>query len=294
MAEQFNVIIPVAYKDFQFLKKTIRYVAEYIKPQKIFVILDMRLSRYVPKEVANNDRVRLVDENKVVPGVTFLSVRALLSKHGLSVRRTGWFLQQFLKLGFCYSSLCDTSYYLTWDADTLPLRKIHFFAEDGSPIFTKKKEHNQPYFDTLSKLITLFKIADFSYIAEHMMFDKNIVKEMLGEIEKAEIIGGTWFEKIVFATDPSEINSFSEFETYGNYCLNYYPQKYKFQTLNTSRKAGYIAGRFISDKKLHYMAFDLDIASFELCDYPSGIEKYLCYLYYKYLKIKEKIIKIRI
>ena len=38
MEEHFNVIIPVAYKDFQFLKKTIRYVVENIKPQKIFVI----------------------------------------------------------------------------------------------------------------------------------------------------------------------------------------------------------------------------------------------------------------
>lgn len=294
MEEQFNVIIPVAYKDFQFLKKTIRYVVENIKPQKIFVILDMRLSRYVPKEVANNDRVRLVDENKVVPGVTFLSVKALLSNHGLSVRRTGWFLQQFLKLGFCYSSLCDTNYYLTWDADTLPLRDIHFFAEDGSPIFTKKKEHNQPYFDTLSKLLTLPKIATFSYIAEHMIFDKGIVKEMLGEIEKSNVVGETWYEKIVNATDSSEVNSFSEFETYGNYCLNHYPQKFKFQTLNTFRKAGYIAGRFISDRKLNYMSFDLDTASFELGDYPCGIEKYFCFAYHKYLKFKEQIIKKRL
>lgn len=294
MEEQFNVIIPVAYKDFQFLKKTIRYVVENIKPQKIFVILDMRLSRYVPKEVANNDRVRLVDENRVVPGVTFLSVKALLSNHGLTVRRTGWFLQQFIKLGFALSEYCDTDYYLSWDADTLPLRKIEFFTSDGKPIFTKKKEHNQAYFDTLSKILELGEYADFSYIAEHMMFNKNVMTEMLGDIKKSPIYGDSWYEKIINATDSANVNSFSEFETYGNFCLNHYPDMYATQVLNTFRKAGYIAGRFISDRKLNYMSFDLDTASFELGDYPCGIEKYFCFAYHKYLKVKEQIIKKRL
>lgn len=291
MREQFNVIIPAAYKDFHFLKKTIFYVAKNINPHKIFVILDMRLSRYVPKEVIDYEQVILVDENQVVSGVSFIHVRNLLKMHGLPIKRTGWFLQQFLKLGFCLSELCDTEYFLTWDADTLPLRKIDFFTKDGSPIFTKKKEYNQAYFDTLGKLLPLEKTADFSYIAEHMMFNKTILREMLGVIEKSKVMGDKWFEKIVNATEPSEVNSFSEFETYGNFCLNYYPDKYKTQVLNTFRKAGYIAGRFISDRKLHFMSFDLDTASFELGDYPCGIEKYLCYVYHKYLKYKEKIIK---
>lgn len=291
MEVEFNVIIPAAYKDFQFLSKTIRYVEDNINPKQVFVMLDIRLSHYVPQVVKNNNRVKLVDENEVVPGVSFRTLRSLLLQHGLPTNRTGWFLQQFLKLGFCFSDLCDTEYYLTWDADTLPLRKINFFDKNGSPIFTKKKEYNQAYFDTLSKLLTLPKIADFSYIAEHMVFSKYILKEMLSEIENSEVEGDVWYEKIVKATDSSEINSFSEFETYGNYCLNHYPQKYKTQTLNTFRKAGYIAGRFISDKKLHYMAFDLDIASFELGDYPCGVEKFICYGYHKYLGIKEKIIK---
>ena len=69
---------------------------------------------------------------------------------------------------------------------------------------------------------------------------------------------------------------------------------YATQVLNTFRKAGYIAGRFISDRKLNYMSFDLDTASFELGDYPCGIEKYFCFAYHKYLKFKEQIIKKRL
>jgi hypothetical protein len=114
---------------------------------------------------------------------------------------------------------------------------------------------------------------------------------MFYAIEKSRIEGNVWFEKIVNATDPNDLNSFSEFETYGNYCLNHHPNLYQTRFLNTFRKAGYIAGRFISDRKLHFMGFDLDTASFELGDYPCGMGKYVCFVYHKYLRYKEKIIK---
>lgn len=291
MEEKFNVIIPAAYKDFAFLQKTISYVAKNIQPQKIYVIIDTRLISYMPKVIINNTLVEILDENKLVDSISFEGVKKLLVKHGLPAKRTGWFLQQFIKLGFALSEYCDTDYYLSWDADTLPLRNIEFFTSDGKPIFTKKKEHNQAYFDTLSKILELGEYADFSYIAEHMMFNKNVMTEMLGDIEKSPIYGDSWYEKIINATDSTNVNSFSEFETYGNFCLNHYPNMYATQVLNTFRKAGYIAGRFISDRKLNYMSFDLDTASFELGDYPSGIEKYFCFAYHKYLKFKEQIIK---
>ena len=139
MENKFNVIIPTAYKDFSFLKKTITYVAENIQPRKIVVVLDIRLLRYIPKEIKANSLIDLVDENNLVKDLSFLTVRNLLKRHGLPVSRTGWFLQQFLKLGFALSELCDTDYYLSWDADTLPLRKLQFFSETGHPLFTKKK-----------------------------------------------------------------------------------------------------------------------------------------------------------
>lgn len=235
-----------------------------------------------------------MDENGLLENLSFDCVKNNLVNHGAPAKRTGWFLQQFIKLGFALSESCDTDYYLSWDADTLPLRNIEFFTSDGKPIFTKKKEHNQAYFDTLSKILELGEYADFSYIAEHMMFNKNVMKEMLGDIEKSPIYGDSWYEKIINATDPTNVNSFSEFETYGNFCLNHYPNMYATQVLNTFRKAGYIAGRFISDRKLNYMSFDLDTASFELGDYPCGIEKYFCFAYHKYLKFKEQIIKKRL
>lgn len=154
-----------------------------------------------------------------------------------------------------------------------------------------KKEHNEAYFVALKRLLKLDKYANFSYIAEHMMFQKSAMLSMLKEISKCNISGDNWIEKIVNATEPKEVNSFSEFETYGNYCLNRYPGMYAIRQLNTFRKAGYINGRFISDRKLGFMGFDLDTASFELGDYGCGLNKPATYLYAKWIKFKEKIIK---
>lgn len=289
--KEFNVIIPSAYKDFAFLPRVVKFVKEYIRPKEIVIIINIRLSKFLPPSIRNDRNVIVVDENTVVDNLNFEYVKSCLSRHGSPTFRTGWFLQQFLKLGFATSKYCNTEYYLSWDADTLPLRSIKFFDESEHPFVTMKKEHNEAYFVALKRLLKLDKYANFSYIAEHMMFQKSAMLSMLKEISKCNISGDNWIEKIVNATEPKEVNSFSEFETYGNYCLNRYPGMYAIRQLNTFRKAGYINGRFISDRKLGFMGFDLDTASFELGDYGCGLNKPATYLYAKWIKFKEKIIK---
>lgn len=288
---KFNVIIPTAFKDFSFLPRVIKYVKKYIQPAKIIVILDTRLEYCIPKPIKHDKDVVVADENSLVEGVSFEKVKEYLRKHGSPIKRTGWFLQQFLKLGFANSSYCDTDYYLSWDADTLPLRTIKFFDTDNHPYFTKKFEHNDDYFMALGRMLDLDKYADFSFIAEHMMFNKIIMKEMLQEINKSKLKGINWVEKIINATISCEVNSFSEFETYGNYTFNRYPSLYNTRQLNTFRKAGYIAGRFITDRKLGFMGFDLDTASFELGDYATGLNKPATFIYAKWLKGKEMIVR---
>lgn len=115
------------------------------------------------------------------------------------------------------------------------------------------------------------KLVDFSFIAEHMMFNVSIVKEMLETIAKEKKSNGeTWVEKIMLACDFSDKrgNLFSEFETYGNYCIKYHPELYGTRQLNTFRAAGLISGRHITKKSLERLALDVSIASFELQDAP--------------------------
>lgn len=186
MNNNFDIIIPVAYKDFSFLPKTIKYISQNISPEKIFIILDLRLKHYIPRVVTRIPNVTLVDENKLAPNITYNKIKELLKKNGSSYNRAGWFLQQFIKLGFAQSQLCQKEFYLSWDADTLPLRPISFFSDEGNPFFSLKKEHHEAYFETLSKLFTFEQTANESFIAEHMMFKRSIVCEMNSMVDNVK------------------------------------------------------------------------------------------------------------
>ena len=93
---------------------------------------------------------------------------------------------------------------------------------------------------------------------------------MLADIEKSTVLGDFWVEKVINACDFKDErgNLFSEFETYGNYCIKNHPGLYDFRQLNTFRAAGLIRGRYINKNILNRLALDVTIASFEMQDAP--------------------------
>ena len=231
--------------------------------------------------------MKILDENALVPELNFGIVAECMKKKGAGKEdRVGWYFQQLLKFAFAKSQYAK-EYYLTWDADTIPLTPISFF--DGeTPLFTKKIEHHKPYFVTLNRILGFGKLVDFSFIAEHMIFKVPIVKEMLDAIAVYPTSeGNNWVEKIMFACHfaPGQGPYFSEFETFGNYCVKYHPSLYQVRQLNTFRSAGMIRGRHINEKLLDRLAFDLNIASFEAFDalFPYNIT---------WTRVKNKLVKI--
>ena len=44
---KFDVIIPVAFKDYFFLERTIPYVIKNINPSSIFIITNIKKSRFI-------------------------------------------------------------------------------------------------------------------------------------------------------------------------------------------------------------------------------------------------------
>lgn len=280
---KFDLIIPVVYKDYGMLDRVLQYVVKYISPDNIYIITDARYRKYLPKEAR---RMEVVDENVLLPGLSFFRIKSLLKQSGNVDGRPGWYLQQFIKMGFALSDYSQNQYYLSWDADTIPLRKLDFFV-DGKVMFAMKKEFHKPYFDTIKRILDISEFNEKSYIAEHMMFDKQIMADLIGRISSCGVRGEDWIEKIINAVEPGVSNGFSEFETYGNFCLNYYPQSYVERHLNTFRKGGYIAGRFISKQRLEYISFDTDTISLELNDYPDvWTARCFCFLYRKYVEMR--------
>lgn len=205
--------------------------------------------------------------------------------------RTGWYYQQFLKMAFALSEYCDNDYYMSWDADTVPVKKNVFFNDNGQPYFTMKYEYQKQYFDVMEKLMGFGKTNSMSYIAEHMMFNRNIMKELIQKIENNNgIPGNNWYEKILNALPPEivSVNAFSEFETYGTYCGLNYPNLYVERMMNGFRLGSLIQGRFVSNRILNdFSLYDFSVVSFEIYNRPPFPWGIICEWYErKYLKIK--------
>ncbi len=290
----YNIIIPVIYRDYSFLKFTIRYIKKYLTPNIIYIITDIRFSRYLPREILHDENCVVIDENSLLDGMTLDSIKKLFIELKRVKIGAGWYFQQLLKMAFSLSSYCDTDYYLSWDSDTIPLRRIDFFDGSGRPYFTMKSEHHAPYFVAIERILGITRTNSQSYIAENMMFNKNIMKELINSIQNKEgLKGDTWYQKIIYALEPESISpmGFSEFETYGNYCLNFHPDSYKERYLPSFRSGGLIQGRFVSNRILEKLSFDQATASFEIYDRPPFPWGKLSYWYARWQRRKELIIR---
>jgi hypothetical protein len=250
--------------------------------------------QFLSKEITEDDKCIILDENCLVEGLSLDIIQDRFKELNRTLSRAGWYFQQFLKMAFALSEYCDTNYYLSWDSDTIPLRKINFFDEKGIPYFTMKTEHHDPYFVAIERLLRITKTNSRSYIAENMMFNKSIMIDLINTIQSnSHLTGKTWFEKIIYALEPESVSpmGFSEFETYGNYCMTYYPYHYIERTLPSLRAGGLIQGRFVSDRILTHLSFDQATASFEIYDRPPFPWGKFSYWYARWQRRKELIIR---
>jgi hypothetical protein len=267
MEKLFDVIIPVAGKEAEFVHRVTKYVRKCLQgADRIYIITNERYIKKIECSLKGQEYVTILDENTLIDGLTFDGIKEIAHRY-TSCTSPGWFYQQFLKYGFALTPYAK-KYYLSWDADTIPIAKISFF-ENERPVFTRKYEYNDNYFATVEKILGLKKIVPFSFVAEHMVFESKIVKEILDIIAVCNVEGSSWAEKIMRAGNFDHIfPPFSEFETYGTYVMTYYPDRYDVRQLNTFRHGGWIKGRLISDKMLDKLSFDVDSISFEMRHEP--------------------------
>lgn len=265
-----DIIIPVSTADATFVcQNVLSYIkCNIVNAENIYIITarpNFSLFGSLPAHCS------LIDEDELLSGLTFSLVEQLLSaRYGKGVIRTGWYMQQMLKLSFARSSYASR-YYLSWDADTIPLQPIRMFAPDGRPFMTLKPEYHRPYFDTLHRLLSLDKAIPQSFIAEHVLFETQLVDKMLTEIEESTLEGDSWVAKIIAATDYEKSHSqmlFSEFETYGTWTHIHYPNHYVYRRLRTLRHGGFFCGRNVNHRLLSFLSRFKHTISFERYDKP--------------------------
>lgn len=263
MMQKFNVVCPLAEKDVDSYYRGIDNLEKYLEAKKFVVIGNSKVKKKIEK--VGDKRIEYVDENQFVSYNEIKAIIANISNNDeFCLKRTGWYLQQFLK--FSYSLICKDEYYILWDADTIPIRK-HEMHAGNKLIFDMKTEHHEPYFETFAKLFPQYtKRSSFSYISEHMIVKNSIMRELIVELANTKISGQTWYEKVLNAISVKSLpaSGFSDYETYGLFCLNKYPDLYVERKWDSLRPASsYFDFDKMRECDYEWLAKDYDALSFE-------------------------------
>ena len=204
--------------------------------------------------------VALIDEHEMIPGVTLAALKVIPLAR-LS-QGHGWYFQQFLKFQFAFHQP-DDDYYLIWDADTVPLRPLEFFDAQGRMLLTKAQEFHRPYFQTYENILGRPAQREFSFISQHQLVQKSVLREMLAEIERHCPGDENWAWKIMRNLGGEGSNRFSEYETYGHFLKEKYPERAVFRDLPWLRRGASECGRNPTPTQLSKLGEKFFYASFE-------------------------------
>ena len=266
MPSQYDVVMPISQKDVDLIRIGLPYFTEFL-PMKKLVIIGTDEVRQRIDALGKNDMIRFIEEDSILSINDVKKVMDHISSGDVTaVKRSGWYLQQFLKMKYAY--LCEDEYYLVWDADTLPVTPICLW-EENAPVFDMKDEYYPSYFKTMECLIQgLGKLEEKSFISEHMLINVDVMKNLMNEIEENQHLGSnkTFWENILFSIDKDMLahSGFSEFETYGNFCCLKFPQLYRMREYTSLRDgAKYFKADRFSKVEAGWVAEDYMAVSFE-------------------------------
>ena len=273
-SEPIQVIIPTTVNDYLRMRHLVpKRVIGLLPVKELIFIGNAKLCDTVNEDIDrmyNGLPVRALDEEKIIakqPVIDYIKDRVRRIREDLLIRvRCGWYYQQFLKMR--YSDICEDDYYMSWDMDTVPLRRMELFDNEGRPYFDTKREFNPGYFKTIENLLGLEKNIAGSFISEHMIFDKAYMRELIEAIMSSSMEEAGLFEVIMDAVDDDYITlGFSEFETYGTFVTHRHPLSYGNREFNSFRRGSWFVNeKDLNDDDIRWLAKDFDAITFENTD----------------------------
>ena len=238
MKKKINLVIPIASKDFAKIKINYKFYKKYVRGIKNIIFIG---NEEVEKLIKKNNlifemKLKFINEKSLID---VDKIKHLIEKRNRTiVGKSGWYIQQFLKMQYC--QICKEKYYLVWDCDTIPVKYVKMFNNEGKPFFDIKTEYHKPYFITIKKLMPeLGKKNNYSFISEHMLITTKMMKNLIKRIAlNVSIPGDKWYEKVINSIDIEDLpfSGFSEFETYGTFINEYYNNSYVIRPWNSLRR----------------------------------------------------------
>lgn len=259
----YDVVIVALEKDLRIIEKFIDMFTMYLPMKRLVLIGDFKVKEHI-KNIRYQE-VYYIDEESLISRANITNIISKRTKNNIkAVNRSGWYLQQFVKMK--YAQVCKDDYYLLWDCDTIPLKKVTMFLD--RPIFDIKDEYHKEYFDTIGKILPGYeKKITKSFISEHMLIHTKSMNKMIADIESnTEIEGKSFDEKILNAIleDILPYSGFSEFETYGTYILSNFPDLYNCREWKSLREGTkYFEVDKLTKKDFLWLSKEFDAITFE-------------------------------
>lgn len=258
-----DVVIPITERNIKTVLTVSDYFFQNLRTDKIIIIGKACLKI----NFLDTKKYQFIDEDNLYQGLSYDTVKNIIQKINVNaVRRTGWYLQQFLKMAYAYS--CQDDCYVVWDSDTIPLKTISFKNNKNQYLYSLKNEFYEPYFVSMKTLIPKMNKRNMqgSYITEHMIFDVDIMKALIKDIEDNGNIDGSFFYEKILNSIKAEVlplSGFSEFETYGTYVYNFYNNVYSYRSLKPMRHGRIYFGNTLPKKYYSWVSESYDTISFE-------------------------------
>lgn len=260
-----DVIIPIVKVDIPTFRGNLPYILKNLPVKRIILIG----AKEVELLVNDLEEVYFINEDNIIPGLTLNKIKEIKKDISGTERRSGWYFQQFIKMA--YAQICNDEYYLVWDSDTIPIKKIVFFDRNGKPYLDYREhvKYDECFFRTQKVLMTnkkLNRTTDNSFICEHLLVNVHIMRNLLHDLE---IFGTaqkkTFFENIMYSISKDLINlsGFSEFETYASYVMNEYSDTHILRYWKNLRNAGIYIGRNLSKSNVNWLSKSFEVISIE-------------------------------
>lgn len=224
----FDIVISVGPNDIDFIPKMLKHTMNnIIDYRNIYLIVANN-----PSVLNFGDNVFIINEN-----IFDFDVARILGKN----KRNGWYLQQLIKL-YAWKYIDGiTDYYLVLDADTLFLKPTTFFI-DNIPLYNVTSRQNHiPYFVHMEKLHPTFKKQEnFSAVTNHMIFNKDVLCEIMSMVENYHSNGLQFWEYFLMFVEKEHIlhAGASEYEIYFNFIYLYKKGEFLLRHLNYAECGG--------------------------------------------------------
>ena len=206
---KYDIVIVSHEKDFN----NIKFIVEYAEKNLIFDSIHLILSER--KEYGDLEHIKTLTKKSIYQHkeTDVLKVDKDRIKY-----RPNWIYQMFLKM---FQNVTKNDHFLVIESDCIILNKLDFFEGDKTIFHLCRDQNNEPYFNFSKKVMGVGREYNHSFIAEFIMYDKKIIKDMI--LKSGCDTFDDFLELIYKHTDSNCYPA--DYELYGNFCFKYYPDK---------------------------------------------------------------------